>query len=251
MKWKFYLVGLLSFLSLSVSAQKYKLEGKIGDKYSIVIELQNMGDGIFNGRYAYNSTLRRDGNVNCSWLNISPSQDAPYSEWVVTDCKGNKAEVWYNIRFSDNKYLSARMINVKGRSYDVTATVTGASSNHSQTQSQSLEAYYKEHLSDYAGVFHMFKDKRIADRLQKMMGASDFEALKNISQVETPIQFNNGMFWASGFKAHQCCDPITVWAYDSYTNNFYVWIRKDDREYWWSESGNVPLKFRELVNNEV
>lgn len=48
--------------------------------------------------------------------------------------------------------------------------------------------------------------------------------------------------------AHQCCDPATVWAYDTYSNSFYVWIRKDDRDYWWSESGDIPIKFREIVS---
>lgn len=246
MKLKQYFLIILSFITISLSAQNYKLEGKIGSKYSIVVELHDLGDGLFSGRYAYNTTLKRDGNVDCSWLKISPSKDSPMTEWVVTDCKGNQVEVWYNIRFIGQTHLSARMINVKGRSYDVEADVKGSSN-----QSEALDSYFKQHIGQYVSEFDMFNDQRVKSRLQKMMGASNFELLKKIYEVEVPIEYHNGMFWAKGFMAHQCCDPITVWAYDTYTNSFYVWILKDDKEYWWSESERDPFKFRTFINSYI
>lgn len=82
------------------------------------------------------------------------------------------------------------------------------------------------------------------------MPNGNFDLMRSYYQTQTPIEYTNGMFWASGFKAHQCCDPAVVWAYDGRNNSFYVWIRKDGRDYWWSESGSIPYEFRELVNEK-
>ena len=73
--------------------------------------------------------------------------------------------------------------------------------------------------------------------------------MTSIYQVQGGIEYTKAMYWGSGFVAHECCDPATVWAYDSDNDSFYVWIRKDGQDYWWSESGNIPFKFQELVRS--
>lgn len=234
------LIALTVFRS-GLSASVYKLEGKIGGQYPVVIELEEFDEGLFSGWYAYSSTLQKSGDVVCSWLLINPSYEAPETQWGIRDCKPDVVETWSDVKF-DGKRLSARMKNTRGKSYDVTAAVT----QHASADA-SLTAYYKQHIGEMVCDFDMFNYLPIKFRLISCMGIENYFALKNIYQTQGDIEYSKGMFWGSGFMAHQCCDPATVWAYDTYSNSFYVWIRKDDRDYWWSESGDVPYKFRELV----
>lgn len=239
------IIFLISCLPHLASAWYYELEGKIGDKYPIVMELETDGLGIFTGKYAYRSTLNRDGDVSCSWLKITPSADAPYSEWIVTDCHGKQVETWTNVNFSDATFLTARMKNARGKTYDVVASIPGA-----PEKNQPLNSYFREHLGDYPSEFKMFGNDRIKARLQGLMGIFNADALFEIIQVEQPIEYRDGMYWSSGFMAHQCCDPAALWAYDSYCNYFYVWIRKDGRDFWWANTENIPLKFQQLVSSQ-
>ncbi len=237
------LIMTLSIASIfTASAGTYKLEGKIGDKYSIVIELDEFERGLFSGKNTYLSTLRNSGDVECSWLQITPDNDSPYSEWTVRDCESAWAETWYSIRFSDRKHLTARMKNAKGKYYDVVATVKEESSD-----SAPLNVYFKQHIGDTASDFDMFNEPKIRMRLRDLLGLN-YEKLKDIYQVQDPIEYRHGMFWGSGFMAHQCCNPAAVWAYDANNNTFYIWIRDASEEYWWSESGRIPYEFQELVN---
>lgn len=233
---------IFSFISLLALSKKYKLEGKVGDKYPIVIELEDLGDSLFSGRYAYESTLKRDGDVDCSWLRIYPNLSSPYAKWDVKDCNGKIVETWANPSFTDRKYFSARMTNINGKSYDIVATLVGQSNVN-----EPLTSYFRQHIGEYVSDFDMFNENRVQTRLQNLMGIFNYIALKDIYGVQVPIEYNNGMYWASGFMAHQCCDPAVIWAYDTYENSFYIWIMKEGQEYWWSETGNIPYKFREIV----
>lgn len=242
---KFSIVILLIFIFCPIIglARTYKLEGMVGGQYPIVIELEEDNRGLFSGRYAYKSTLQKNGYVDCSWLDITPSYENPATCWDVRDCKLEPVETWSNVRFTDGKRLTCRMKNVQGKVYDIVATVTASSND-----SPSTISYFKEHLGECASEFGLFSDPSIVDRFEEMMGANNFNYLTAIYQTQGPIEYRGGMYHASGFMAHQCCDPAAVWAYDAYTDTFYVWIRKDDQNYWWSESGEVPYKFGELVD---
>ena len=240
---KSVILGLMLWLPLAMSAATYRLEGMVGGKYPIVIELEETQKGLYSGRYAYNLTLKRDGDAACSWLYIKPDQESPYSEWIITDCKGKVEERWYNVNFIDHQHLTARMKNVKGKVYDIEASIAGQSDTKIP-----LNSYFKQHLGEYASDFNLLSDSRIAKRFEDFMGILNFDALKEIYQVQVPIEYAKGMFWSYGFMPHQCCDPVAIWAYDTQNNSFYVWIRKNDRDYWWSESGNVPFEFKELVD---
>ena len=236
------LIALIMFQS-GLSAAVYKLDGTIGGKYPIVIELEEHYDGLFSGRYAYKSTLQKKGDLDCSWLEIHPNYHDPASTWDVRDCNLNSVETWYNVSFDDGKHLTCRMKNVKGKTYDVVANVTESSQS-----SPSTLAYFKSHIGDSPSDFHMFFDPFIQQRFEDLMGVNNFNYMTYIYQNQGGIEYTKGMYWGSGFMAHQCCDPATIWAYDSYNESFYIWIRKDDRDYWWSETGNIPYKFQELVN---
>lgn len=129
---------------------------------------------------------------------------------------------------------------------DVTTVVVDEQAD----ENGSLTSYFKEHIGQMVCDFDMFNDLRVKTRLINLMGDDCYFALKEIYQTQVDIEYTDGMFWSFGFMAHQCCDPATVWAYDTFVNDFYIWIRKDGEEYWWSESGNIPFKFRELVSEK-
>ncbi len=238
--------NIVIFLLLAVapgiaSAKTYKLEGAVGGLYPVVIELEE-SDGRFFGRYAYLSTLAKSGDIDCSWLQIIPSYEQPASQWDVRDCKLNPVETWYNVTFSDGQHLSARMKNVKGKTYEIKAKVTSSSN-----LSPSMTDHFKSHLGEYPSEFHMFSDPSIQDRWEEMMGRENFDYVVSIYQSQSPIEYSQRMFHSAGFVARQCCDPAVAWAYDTDADAFYVWVRKDDKEYWWSKTGQIPLKFREIV----
>lgn len=241
---KFLTTVLVAFMAIGSFAKTYKLEGTVGGQYPIVIELEEFEDGLFSGRYAYKSTLRKNGNVKCSWLDINPSYENPTSKWDIRDCKAEPVETWYNVKFTGGKRLTCKMKNSKGKVYDIVATVTTSSAI-----SPSMISHFKSHIGDSASDFGMFSDPSIAGRLEDMMGANNFNYMTSIYQVQGGIEYTKAMYWGSGFVAHECCDPATVWAYDSDNDSFYVWIRKDGKDYWWSESGNIPFKFQELVSS--
>lgn len=240
---RFIFIIILALLSTNASAQTvYRLEGTIGGQYPIVIELEEDDDGFISGRYAYKSTLRKNGDVECSWLMINPSYADPETQWTIRDCKPDVVEEWSNVNFNDRKHLTARMKNVRGKSYAVTATVTSQGSN------ENLTPYFKQHIGETVYDMDMFNYLPVKSRLIALMGNTSYSFLKKIYQTQGDIEYSKGMFYGSGFMAHQCCDPATVWAYDTHSNSFYIWIRKDDRDYWWSETGDIPIKFREIVS---
>lgn len=229
-------------ISLLAAAKSYKLEGMIGGKYPIVIELEEEGDGLFSGRYAYKSTLRKKGQGECSWLDINPGYENPLTQWTVCDCQANPIETWSNVRFTGRKRLTATMKNVKGKTYAVVANVVSTPS-----PSASLTPLFKQYLGENVWECGLFRNQQVFSRLDKLMPDGGFDLMRSIYQTQTPIEYTKGMFWSSGFKAHECCDPAVVWAYDSYNNAFYVWIRRGDRDYYWSETGYIPYNFSELV----
>lgn len=130
---RLFVIAALVLLSNFASAQTvYKLEGKIGGRYPVVIELKNSGDGLYSGRYAYKSTLQRSGDKPCSWLSISPSSGNPSSIWVVRDCDSKAVETWYDVRVSpDGSRFTCRLKNLKGVYYDLVATASGRAADNS------------------------------------------------------------------------------------------------------------------------
>lgn len=234
---------LISCPIISLAQTVYKLEGKIGNEYPVVIELEEFDDGYYSGWYAYKSTLKKYGDAPCSWLLINPSHEDPFYTWGIRDCKPEQVETWCNVNFDNGKQLKAKMKNASGRTYDLSATVVSQYKTDA-----SLTPYFKKHIGEMVCDFDMFNYLPAKFRLINLMGWEPYFELKNIYQTQGDMEYSKGMFWGSGFMAHQCCDPATVWAYDTHNDSFYVWIRKDGRDYWWSETGDIPIKFREIVS---
>lgn len=232
----------LCLFPLTALSQVIQLEGKVDGQYAVVIELERGQDGVYSGRYAYKSTLREKGDVPNSYLYIQADKNDPYGNWVVRDNEGAVKERWYSVNFSDRRTLMVRMKNNRGAYCDIEASADGLSASDFP-----LISYFRHHLGDYAHDFEMFNNTHVSSRLQKMMGLFNFNEMKDIYQGESTIEYRNGLYYASGYKAHSGGDPMTAWAYDSRSNKFYVWIRKDGQNYWWGEDGKVVFEFRELV----
>ncbi len=114
---------LIVFLPLLAVAKTYKLEGTVGGKYPIVIELEQHEDGLFSGRYAYKATLQKKGKGACSWFDINPSYEKPATQWTVRDCTPDVVETWYMVNFNDRKHLTATIKNSRGQTFVVSANV--------------------------------------------------------------------------------------------------------------------------------
>ena len=184
----FLIIIALSLINTISFAQTcYKLDGKIGGQYPIVIELEEFDEGLFSGWYAYTSTLQRNGDNVCSWLLINPSDEAPETQLGIRDCKPDVVETWSDVRF-DGKRHSARMKNTLGKSYDVVATVT-----QQTPMDASLTPYYKQHIGEMVCDFDMFNYLPVKFRLIDCMGIENYFALKEIGnniELDPSISIN-------------------------------------------------------------
>lgn len=239
----FSLLATLFIFDNSAMERVYKLEGTIGGTTPVVIELEEFEEGLFSGWFAYKSVLKKNGDKLCCWYTLNPSHDDPVRQWDILDCKIEPSGSWQNVKFDDGKRLTAKFKNKQGKYLDVAATVTGQIQEYVL-----LNAYYKKHIGEMVCDIDMFNYLPIKFRLIDCMGLTNYFAMKGIYQTQGDIEYRRGMYWGSGYKAHECCDPAVVWAYDTDNNSFYVWIRNNGHDNWWSESGTIPIKFKEIVN---
>lgn len=240
---KKYMLMLALIVPTSVFARVYSLEGTVGGVYPIVIELDEFAADLYSGWYAYKKTLKERGDTECTWLQLNPSHDDPMKSWIVRDCELNNVEVWYNVDFSDGKHLTASLKNKRGKVFKVTATVKNQASLEA-----ALTPYFRSHAGKMVCDISMFSYLPIKFRLINMMGIENYFVMRRIYQTQGDIEYRKRMYCGSGYMAHQCCDPAVVWAYDTDNDSFYVWMLQDGVYNWWSESGNIPIKFREIVD---
>lgn len=87
-------LAVMMISALDVFAYQFTLEGTVGGKYPIVIEVDRNSNGAIYGRYAYLSTLNKLGRYNSSsWLYIKPDGDSNQM-YIITDVNGKVEEHW-------------------------------------------------------------------------------------------------------------------------------------------------------------
>lgn len=260
---KISLVFLALLCALCASAYSFSFEGFAAGKYAIVMEVDRNPNGSITGRYAYQSTLNDRGRDNRSaWLYITPDGNSK-TNYTITDSNGKVQERWSNASFSRAdgiNYFTVNVVNAKGRSFtlnlhtlknrDSTTTGIQPSPNTPNAPTRADEntyitAYYTDHIN--CNTKDMFDYSTIAYRLDTLMGLVNYALMKELFEYSGVIQYNGRYFWDSAFRARYCCDPYVVWAYDPSTSAFYVWMRKDSQELWWSETGSIPSDFQQLV----
>lgn len=109
---------------LAGNAYQFQLDGVAANKYPVVIEVDRYTNGAIYGRYAYKSTLNRQGRDDpSSWLYIRPRGDSK-NEYIITDSEGGVQEVWSNAFFWRNcnvNFFDVAVLNAKGNSFGIFA----------------------------------------------------------------------------------------------------------------------------------
>lgn len=88
----------IMLMAVAIPASAEKWTGKVGGKYPVVVYIYPDGNKV-TGRYAYKSTLKKNGDKPSSWLYITGSTDGfgakgtTYS-CVVRDNNGKVVEHW-------------------------------------------------------------------------------------------------------------------------------------------------------------
>ncbi len=89
---------LVMMLAVSIPASAQKFTGKVGGKYPVVVYLDPNGTSI-TGKYAYRSTLKKQGDKPSTWLYIKGTAEdmgarGTTYNCVVRDSKGKMVEHW-------------------------------------------------------------------------------------------------------------------------------------------------------------
>jgi len=94
----------------------------------------------------------------------------------------------------------------------------------------------------------LLDNPKLKPRLEKLMG-NQYEFLKNIWQVETPIEITDTFFYTWGMQAHSGGDPGAVLMVNLLRNVLYVGVRKDKHVKIYSEdSSDVPKRLKDWSN---
>lgn len=97
----------------------------------------------------------------------------------------------------------------------------------------------------YPFEIKLLDNPMLQPRLKKMLG-SQYEFMKGIWEVETPIEISNGFLYAWAMQAHSGGETSTVLMADIDKNVLYVGIRKDNKEKIYSEDGSdAPQKLKD------
>ena len=113
----FLTVMMLAVALPAGAAEKYT--GKVGGKYPVVVYLTTNGNRI-TGKYAYSSTLKKNGNQASSWLYITGTTEGYGAkgatfECVVKDSAGKMVEHWTLDYYSWG--VSATITTARGKVY--------------------------------------------------------------------------------------------------------------------------------------
>ncbi len=100
----------------------------------------------------------------------------------------------------------------------------------------------------YPHEIKLFDNEILKTRLQQMLG-SQYDYLRSIWEVETPVEINNGLMYTWAMQAHSGGDPGAVLMADISKNVLYVAIRKEGEVKTYSEDGSaVPQRLQDWAD---
>jgi len=108
--------------------------------------------------------------------------------------------------------------------------------------------FLKKLNGKYPYEVKLFDNSALMQRLKKLLGDSRYNFLKETWAVETPIEFANNIFVASGCQAHNCGSTNFIIAVDFSNNVMYAGIREEDKVKTYSEDGSNSPKVNEWAN---
>lgn len=113
--------------------------------------------------------------------------------------------------------------------------------------SNNLE-FLKELNGKYPSRAKLFDNSSFTQRLKKLLGNSRYNFLSETWAVETPMEFSNNVFVASGCQAHNCGSTNFIVVVDFSKNVMYAGIREEEKVKTYSEDGSNPPKIIEWAN---
>lgn len=108
--------------------------------------------------------------------------------------------------------------------------------------------FLKKLKGKYPYEVKLFDNSALNQRLKKLLGGIRYNFLKETWAVETPMEFANNIFVASGCQAHNCGSTNFIIVVDFSNNVMYAGIREDDKVKTYSEDGSNSPKVNEWGN---
>lgn len=114
------------------------------------------------------------------------------------------------------------------------------------TQEQSSDEQNLDFLKKYDGKYpdevHLFEKKIFAERLEKLIGADNFNMLKNDWTTVMPMEYRKNIFSAEGCKPHDCGANDYIIVYDFSEDAMYAGISNNEKAETFSENGKTSPK---------
>jgi len=108
--------------------------------------------------------------------------------------------------------------------------------------------FLKKLNGKYPYEVKLLDNTAFTQRLKKLLGNSRYNFLKETWAVETPMEFANNIFVASGCQAHFCGSTNFIIVVDFSNNVMYAGIRKEYNVKTYSEDGSNSSKVSEWAN---
>jgi hypothetical protein len=140
------------------------------------------------------------------------------------------------------------LLNKKQELYQKTAKTT--KDNYTvrhhliNSTSNSLD-FLKKLNGKYPYEAKLFDNSTFTKRLKKLLGNSRYNFLTETWTVESPMEFVNNVFVASGCQAHICSSTNFIIVVDFSKNVMYAGIREEGEVKTYSEDGSNSLKVSE------
>ncbi len=135
-------------------------------------------------------------------------------------------------------------------------TVEPTTHNRTLNQQQSDNAasdnldFLQKFDKKYPYEIKLLDNPILKKRLKQMLG-NQYDFMKSIWEVETPIEIVDGLFYAWAMQAHSGGDPSAVLMADIDKNILYVGIRKDEKEEIYSEDGSAaPQRLQDWADEQ-
>lgn len=94
----------------------------------------------------------------------------------------------------------------------------------------------------YIHEVQLFENKLFAGRLEKLIGADNFNMLKDDWTTVMPMEYRNDIFSAEGCKPHDCGANNYIIVYDFSEDALYAGISINEKAQTFSENGKTSPK---------
>ena len=108
--------------------------------------------------------------------------------------------------------------------------------------------FLKELNGKYPYEVNLFENEAFNQRLKNLLGNKSYNFLKETWSIESPIEFSDNIFVASGCQEHNCGFTNFIIVVDFSKNIMYAGIREEDYVETYSEDGGNSPKVKAWEN---